>query len=82
MFPRWFHYLFNFLQFPRARGLTREELEDMDVGVSEVLTVFDMESLQVQDGDFVGATAIVEDKDLVMTRGQLPRGYGISSRAP
>jgi hypothetical protein len=72
MFSRFFHYILDLFQ---PQGLTLEDLSRMDVNYDEDLTVFDLERMQLEDGEVVGTTAVVKNHELVLTGGKLLSGY-------
>ena len=74
MLSRIFHYLLDHIQFNKSVGLTLEDMSRMDVAYDEDLTIFDLERMQLEDGEVVGTTAVVEDEKLVLTNGRLPSG--------
>lgn len=74
MFSRFFHYILDLFPPNKNRGLTLEDLTRMDVAYDEDLTIFDLERMQLEDGEVVGTTAFVEDQKLVLTGGKLPSG--------
>jgi hypothetical protein len=75
MLSRIYHYLVNLFPLSKSRGLTLEDLSRMDVDYEEDLTIFDLERMQLEDGEVVGTTAVVEDQKIVLTGGKLPSGY-------
>lgn len=74
MLSRFFHYFFDLLPLNKPKGLTLEDMGRMDVAYDEDLTIFDLERMQLEDGEVVGTTAIIEDHELVLTGGKLPSG--------
>ena len=76
MFTRFVHWLFGSFQPYRHRGLTFEDMDNMDVGYDEELTVFDLEKMMVDDeGDVVGMTALIDQEELTLSGGKLPARY-------
>lgn len=50
-------------------------MDTMDALSGEQLTIFDQEHFMVEDGEFVGITAIVNEDAVIPTNGRLPAGY-------
>ena len=74
MLSRLYHYLFPWRA--QKKALTVEELNRMDVAVEE--DVFDCEKVMIENGEVVGETAILNERDeLESTGGPLPTGYDI-----
>jgi len=71
----------------RPQTPTIEDLERMDVAVTEDPSTYDLERLQLEEGEVVGTTAIVDEKieDLLFTDGPAPdpskSEYDISRRS-
>jgi hypothetical protein len=73
MFPR-FLSIFTGLFLPAPKKLENEE--SFDVVVSQDPTVFELERLQIsRDGAIVGATAMIGDGSVTVSRGRLPSGH-------
>jgi hypothetical protein len=53
---------------------TLAELDDGDVAYDREVTVFDSEGLLVENGEVVGATALIQATELIPTDGKLPSG--------
>ena len=53
---------------------TLAELDDGDVAYDREVTVFDSEGLLVENGEVVGATALIQGSRLIPTDGKLPSG--------
>jgi len=66
------HFVLSLFQFNRSRGLRLDQMEDFDVAVDSGPTRYDLECVQLEDGHFVGSTAVVEDEQLVLTNGPAP----------
>lgn len=76
MLSRIFHNIFEFFRLNKPQGLTLEDLDRMDVAYDDELTVFDLERMQLEEGEIVGTTALIENENIVLTGGRLPSGYG------
>lgn len=62
--------------FPKKQPMipTLAELDDGDVAYDREVTVFDSEGLLVENGEVVGATALIQATELIPTDGKLPSG--------
>ena len=65
-------FFLSLFQINRPRGLTLDELENMDVAIDSGLTRYDLERMQLEDGHFVGSSRTVQDEELVVTHGPAP----------
>lgn len=55
-------------------GLTPYELQRMDIAYDVRSSNFDEEKILVENGDFVGQTAVIKDNQVMPTGGNLPDG--------
>ena len=60
--------------YRRSIGLTSEELQRMDIAYEGASSNLDEEKIPVENGDFVGQTAVIRDNRLTSTGGNLPAG--------
>lgn len=71
-----FKQIFQFFFGQRAKntGPTDEDLNRMDVAFEKDIAPFDCEKVMVQDGEVVGETAIINERqELERTNGRLPK---------
>src|ERR1700737_4179068 len=64
--PRILRWLFP----QRQQGLSRADLEDMDVAVEYPLTLFDLEKFEVKDGELVATTGTIEEGQITPIAGK------------
>jgi hypothetical protein len=73
MFARAARFFFG--RSGKSTGLTRAELDRIDMDFDDSESVFDHERFMVENGQVVGITATIDDDQITATGGNLPTGY-------